>query len=349
MAMDVPPHLTVKHCGLKVCVGASSVDSDAEDEDGCVQGAAGSIDDYVEHPGRPKCQICRRQPGRRVTCGICQYRVGPGCCLHSEHPPRCIFCAQLPEPNPQEERAGDAARRDESLLAVKGAAAVDENTLVYRGLDPVVLEPQDGAWVPVSRSASEARVSCEVVLQLAGSPFEVAPGLWDTGGLEGLVFVANVGVMDVTIASGDAVAQVALAEVQTRLCSICGAEDTDAWELSEDDKACKDCGVVQGAGSSWCRQCGAMAEAVGCLSYSGCPSCRPEMKEDQCWRRPGVGEVSSSAPSAPTSSEPVKKMIRPKEYPKGGAAAARLGSLVCVVQFVSGLVGRVGWGVGVWG
>ena len=73
-------------------------------------------------------------------------------------------------------------------------------------------------------------------------------------------------------------AQVALAAVQTRLCSICGAEDTDAWELSEDDKACKDCGVVQGA---WCRQCGAMAEAVGCLSYSGCPSCRPEVKEDQ--------------------------------------------------------------------
>ena len=83
----------------------------------------------------------------------------------------------------------DTGCTDESLLSLKGTTAVDENTLVYHGLDPVVLEPQDGAWVPVSRSAAEARVSCEVVLQLAGSPFEVAPGLWDTGGLEGLVFL----------------------------------------------------------------------------------------------------------------------------------------------------------------
>ena len=140
---------------------------------------------------------------------------------------------------------------------------VDSNTLVYHGADPVVLEPQDGAWLPVSRASADTRVSCEVVVQLAGSAFEVAPGLWDTGGLEGLVFVANMGVLDVSIACGDAVAQVAVAAVQTRLCSICGAEDTDAWELSEEDKACKDCGVVQGAGPSWCRQCGAAATAVG--------------------------------------------------------------------------------------
>ena len=118
MAIGVPPDLTVKHSALKVCVGASSVDSDAEDEDGCVQDVAGSADRHVEHPGRARCQICRRQPGRRVTCGICQYRVGPRCCLHSEHPPRCIFCAQLPEPNPQEERAGDTVGTDESLLSL---------------------------------------------------------------------------------------------------------------------------------------------------------------------------------------------------------------------------------------
>ena len=152
------------------------------------------------------------------------------------------------------------------------------NTLVYHGSDPVVLEPQGGAWVPVSRASSEVRVSCEVVLQLAGSTFEVATGLWDTGGLEGLVVVSNVGVLDVTVASGDAVAQVAPAAVQTRMCSACGAEDTDAWELSAYDKACKDCGVVQGVGVSACRQCGAGAKAVGCFSYAGCPSCRPEVK-----------------------------------------------------------------------
>ena len=124
MSAQVPPQLTQKHCAVKVFAGASAVDSDAEDEDCCVQGVAG----------------------------------------------------------PQGEGESSA------LLGIKGAKEVDENTLVYRGLDPVVLEPQDGAWVPVSRASSEARVSCEVVLQLAGSTFEVISGLWDTGGLDGLVF-----------------------------------------------------------------------------------------------------------------------------------------------------------------
>ena len=51
MAIGVPPDLVVKHSALKVCVGVSSVDSDAEDEDGCVQDVAGSADRHVEHPG----------------------------------------------------------------------------------------------------------------------------------------------------------------------------------------------------------------------------------------------------------------------------------------------------------
>ena len=109
-----------------------------------------------------------------------------------------------------------------------------------------------------------------------------------------------------TIASGDAVAQVAPAAVQTRIRSVCGAEDTDAWELSLGDKACKDCGVVQGAGVSACRQCGAGAEAVGCLSYAGCPLYRPEVKEDQGWRRSGVDGTPPSAPGAPAPSQPGK-------------------------------------------
>ena len=61
MTMGVPPALTVEHCGMKVCVGASAVDSDSEDEDGWDQSAVGSAGNHVEHPGRPKCQLCRRQ------------------------------------------------------------------------------------------------------------------------------------------------------------------------------------------------------------------------------------------------------------------------------------------------
>ena len=87
MSAQVPPYLLQEHCAMTVSVGASAVDSDAEDGD-----------DYVQFV------------------------------------------------NVQ----SDGARTDQ---------VVDSNTLVYHGLDPVVLEPQDGAWVPVSREASDTRVS----------------------------------------------------------------------------------------------------------------------------------------------------------------------------------------------
>ena len=93
---------------------------------------------------------------------------------------------------------------------------------------------------------------------------------------------------------------------------------------------------------SACRQCGAGAEAVGCLSYAGCPSCRPEVKEDQGWRRSGVDGAPPSAPGAPAPSEPGKTLRRPKEYPKGSTAVCRLSSLVCAVQLLASVVGRVG-------
>ena len=47
MAMGVPPELTVKHSALKVCVGASAVDSDAEDEDSCARGVASSSEETL--------------------------------------------------------------------------------------------------------------------------------------------------------------------------------------------------------------------------------------------------------------------------------------------------------------
>ena len=51
--------------------------------------------------GRPRCQRCGRKPGRQ--CFICGIRVGPGCCLASERPPRCVsHCEPDPEPEPEE-------------------------------------------------------------------------------------------------------------------------------------------------------------------------------------------------------------------------------------------------------
>ena len=188
----------------------------------------------------------------------------------------------------------------------------------------------------MSRRSSSTEVSCEVVLQLADRPFDVAPGLWDTGGLEGLVFVANTGGVDVSIEGGDPVAQVALASVQTRLCSICGAEDTDAWELSEGDESCKECGVVQGAGPALCRMCGAAAKDVGCLSYAGCAACRPEIKDGDRWKRPdGESATASSSGALPV---PVQKVSAetPRRYPKGMNAMGRLCALICAVQVMKG-------------
>ena len=82
--------------------------------------SGGQVDEAnVAYPGRPRCKCicgeCRRRPGRRVACGICHHLVGPGCCLHSEHPPRCHICARLPAPDPQEEPTSTAAgvRRNE--------------------------------------------------------------------------------------------------------------------------------------------------------------------------------------------------------------------------------------------
>ena len=55
------------------------------------------------HAGRPRCQRCGRRPGRLVQCGICGIRVGPGCCLASERPPRCVSHREPdPEPEPEE-------------------------------------------------------------------------------------------------------------------------------------------------------------------------------------------------------------------------------------------------------
>ena len=81
---------------------------------------------------------------------------------------------------------------------------------------------------PVDRRSEIPVGSAEVVVPLAGRP-EVVPGLWDSGGQEGMVFVANPTGPDVEIQQGDVVAGVVPAGVQTRTCTACGHVDTDGF------------------------------------------------------------------------------------------------------------------------
>ena len=50
-------------------------------------------------PARPHCGICRRRPGRRMLCQLCNRQVGPCCWDHNRQ--CCVICArQEPEPEP---------------------------------------------------------------------------------------------------------------------------------------------------------------------------------------------------------------------------------------------------------
>ena len=66
---------------------------------------AGITPQYLAHhsimqprarPNRARCQClcgCRRRPGRRAACEVCQQLVGPGCCVETTTPLRCHVCA----------------------------------------------------------------------------------------------------------------------------------------------------------------------------------------------------------------------------------------------------------------
>ena len=66
---------------------------------------AGITPQYLAHhsimqprarPNRARCQClcgCRRRPGCRAACEVCQQLVGPGCCVETTTPLRCHVCA----------------------------------------------------------------------------------------------------------------------------------------------------------------------------------------------------------------------------------------------------------------
>ena len=146
---------------------------------------------------------------------------------------------------------------------------------------------------PVDRRSEIPVGSAEVVVPLAGRP-EVVPGLWDSGGQEGMVFVANPTGPDVEIQQGDVVAGVVPAGVQTRTCTACGHVDTDGF--ISDLTMCETCGTLLPKGRSPCRQClkdDDDGEHILIQMYAGCSDCKAHI-HSLC---------ENSEPNGPTESD----------------------------------------------
>ncbi|CAL1170400.1 unnamed protein product [Cladocopium goreaui] len=114
--------------------------------------------------------------------------------------------------------------------------------VVFSGEEPVQLLPGEGALVPVQvqgkwiPEASE----CEAVLPIEGK-IEVVPGLWNTGGREGMVLVTPRH-DEAVLEKGDPVAELRSGLAASTLCE-CGAVDTVFQSAGPPSKArCKDCG-----------------------------------------------------------------------------------------------------------
>ena len=143
--------------------------------------------------------------------------------------------------------------------------------LLFDG-DPVVLEPGEGALVPVLRCRGDlpcgGKPAQEAVFQICDD-LDVVPGLWEAGASAGVVFIANVHQLDLELDRGKVVALVSSVVAQTRVCTVCKHIDSEAWQLEGSEPTCE-CGAVLPGGASACRNCGGHTAV---FSYSGCSSC----------------------------------------------------------------------------
>ena len=114
--------------------------------------------------------------------------------------------------------------------------------VVFSGEESVQLLPGEGALVPVQVQGewiSEAS-ECEAVLPIEGK-IEVVPGLWNTGGREGMVLVTPRH-DEAVLEKGDPVAELRSGLAASTLCGG-GAVDTVFQSAGPPSKArCKDCG-----------------------------------------------------------------------------------------------------------
>ena len=107
------------------------------------------------------------------------------------------------------------------------ADAFDGPWLVSNAHPVVILEPGEGAWIPVRRSDAKTRRAGRlmddpqvhyVVMPLANTEIEPVPGTWGHDVDESIIFVANLGQEDKEIRFGAPIAGLHCAAVQTRVC-----------------------------------------------------------------------------------------------------------------------------------
>ena len=219
--------------------------------------------------------------------------------------------------------------------AVAMTTSEDGDQLVYRGEDDLELEPGEGAWIPVKRTGTGYRpngVQQEVVLQQDEACTDVAPGVWEPGMREGLVFVANTTNFDQRVETGAIVGVVAEAGVQTRWCTACGAADTEAWPHVVGSRKCDSCNGLRGGGKSSCRQCGARPEFTQAMAYTNCSECRGHA--DRSWPaetvrgRPGAdaknkGQRANEVRSQMAETVPVRPEVSAKSQAEQHVSSAK--------------------------
>ena len=123
--------------------------------------------------------------------------------------------------------------------------------------------------------------------------------MWPTGETEGMVFIANVDVVDQPLDLGTVVGEVCDVVARTLVCGVCAAVDTLAWPRQAVRQSCTTCHQpVPEEQFQDCAACGA-APSAGCeLSYSGCISCRPERRFEPGPQRSGPAGVAPRATRA---------------------------------------------------
>ena len=157
--------------------------------------------------------------------------------------------------DPEDEDDVEEARGFQ-MGAFRACESGDQDAIEHDG-EGFDLEPGESAWIPVRRNeksaAEERRNPLEIILQPERACTDVAPGMWEPGPTEGLVFVANTTEFDQRVEKGATVDVVAEAAVQTRVCQACGAEDMDAWPAKPGDQRCEGCHGLHEGGSTSCR------------------------------------------------------------------------------------------------
>jgi len=122
--------------------------------------------------------------------------------------------------------AGSGSAFDSDSDGEKGSQASEGSgtedvvgPLVYSG-DPLVLEPEEGAWVWAEclrrPGAPGDSAKVEAVMASKTAAAEVVPGLWTVGADSGLVFVGNASEFDVALEQGDRIGILVAGAAQTR-------------------------------------------------------------------------------------------------------------------------------------